>query len=233
MRSFLLFFNTLLIVFVCFSCCFSFSLFLLLFSINDINNNNNNHRSTNKRATENRLICDCRLRWIFDLRRKTKNEDLRQSLQRIECFYEGGIHGNADLLGHAHGLGGGGVAAAGGAADGSGTNNNLLQDPTLFQRPNGPNDNGEYIDETGYENQLSNNDNVVQLLRFNEEQLPCSQRLTDPTELPLSRESIGMDLSWRSDVTSTAHNSKVSLVSCLTLVLSSTLVIYSIVTVFH
>lgn len=122
-----------------------------------------------------------------------------------------------------------------GGAIGSGIENgisDILQDPILFQRPNGPNDNGEYIDEVNYENQLKN-DNVIQLLRFNEELLPCSQRLSDPTELPLSRESIGMDLSWRSDVSSTAHNSKVSLVSCLTLIVSSTLVIYSIVVVFH
>lgn len=128
------------------------------------------------------------------------------------------------------GLDGGGL--------GVGHGGEVFHDPnTLFQRPNGPNDNGEYIDETNVENQLGNNENIVQLLRWKEDRLPCSQRLTDPTELPLQRESIGIDLSWRTDAgggASTAHNnSKVSLVSCLTLILSCTFVIYSIVTVFH
>lgn len=213
---------------------------------------NNNHNGVpvliHLMTTENRLVCDCRLRWIFDLRRKTKNEDLRQSLQRIECFYEAGVGPHA---------GGGGHALN---PIGTGAGNHLLgpgdiyHDPTLFQRPNGPNDNGEYIDETNYDNQLNgisgtvagggsggigrinSKGNIAQLLQLNEEMLPCSQRLSDPTELPLQRESIGMvDLSWRTDSagTSTAHNSKVSLVSCLTLIISCTVVIYSIVTVFH
>lgn len=193
------------------------------------------------------------------MRRKTKNEDLRQSLQRIECFYEGAGIARA---GHGHALnpignnGAGGAIGIPGMIPGISGAGNLLgpgdiyHDPNLFnQRPNGPNDNGEYIDETNFDNQLNGiggtnigvggrigKGNIAQLLQLNEEMLPCTQRLSDPTELPLQRESIGMvDLSWRTDQTgsSTAHNSKVSLVSCLTLILSCTVVIYSIVTVFH
>lgn len=115
---------------------------------------------------ENRLVCDCRLKWVFDLRRKTKFDDMRQSLQRIECHYD----------------------------DAS----NIVDNTLLHQPPHGPNDDGQYEDEPAYEADLSRG-NVIQLLRFGEEQLPCPQRLiSDPTELPLPRESIGMDLSWRS-----------------------------------
>lgn len=121
--------------------------------------------------TENRLVCDCRLKWVFDLRRKTKFDDMRQSLQRIECHYD----------------------------DASSSHLGIVIDNTLLhQPPHGPNDDGQYEDEPAYDADLSRG-NVIQLLRFGEEQLPCPQRLiSDPTELPLPRESIGMDLSWRS-----------------------------------
>lgn len=118
---------------------------------------------------ENQLLCDCRLRWVFDLRKKTKNDELRQSLQRIECYYD-----NKDPFGP-HAI-----------------------DNSLNARPNGPNDNGDYNEET--EADLQRSGNVIQLLRFDEDQLPCTRQLSDPTELPLSRESIGIDLSWRSDI---------------------------------
>lgn len=118
---------------------------------------------------ENRLLCDCRLKWVFELKKKTKNEDLRQSLQRIECYYDDISHGMTNTF-----------------------------ENSLKARPNGPNDNGDYNEEQAFDGDL-NAGNVIQLLRFEEPQLPCPQRLSDPTELPLSRESIGMDLSWRSD----------------------------------
>uniref|UniRef100_A0A336LLJ4 CSON010967 protein n=1 Tax=Culicoides sonorensis TaxID=179676 RepID=A0A336LLJ4_CULSO len=120
--------------------------------------------------TENRLVCDCRLKWVFELRHKTKYDDMRQSLQRIECRY-----------------------------DGASNNQMVLSDNILLrQAPHGPNDDGQYEDEPAYDADLGRA-NVIQLVSFGEEQLPCPQRLiADPTELPLPRESIGMDLSWRS-----------------------------------
>lgn len=44
------------------------------------------------------------------------------------------------------------------------------------------------------------NGHLSALLKLKPEQLPCPQELTEPTELPLQRESIGFigDLSWRS-----------------------------------
>lgn len=37
-------------------------------------------------VTDNELICDCRLAWIFDLKNRTKNFELRYSLEEIECM---------------------------------------------------------------------------------------------------------------------------------------------------
>lgn len=36
-------------------------------------------------VTDNEFICDCRLAWIFDLKNRTKNFELRYSLEEIEC----------------------------------------------------------------------------------------------------------------------------------------------------
>lgn len=95
---------------------------------------------------------------------------MRTSLQRIECHYD----------------------------DASSSNLGIVDNTLLHQPPHGPNDDGQYEDEPSYDADLSRG-NVIQLLRLGEEQLPCPQRLvSDPTELPLQRESIGMDLSWRS-----------------------------------
>ncbi|XP_063709040.1 connectin-like [Culicoides brevitarsis] len=146
--------------------------------------------------TENRLVCDCRLKWVFELRQKTKHEDMRQSLQRIECRYD----------------------------DASSSNTHVIDNTLLHQPPHGPNDDGQYEDEPAYEADLARG-NVIQLLHFGEEQLPCPQRLiaADPTELPLPRESIGMDLSWRSPETSGGDRSHVNffiLLLCLTVPVS-------------
>lgn len=38
------------------------------------------------RVTDNELICDCRLAWIFDLKNRTKNFQLKYSLEDVECM---------------------------------------------------------------------------------------------------------------------------------------------------
>lgn len=45
---------------------------------------------------------------------------------------------------------------------------------------------------------IGSDNQLVELIQIGLENLPCAEELTDPTELPLSRESIGMDLSWLS-----------------------------------
>lgn len=47
--------------------------------------------------------------------------------------------------------------------------------------------------------------------------LPCPTEESDPTELPLSRESIGFDMSWVKVVTSSSNNVKYSQLSTLLL----------------
>lgn len=62
-------------------------------------------------------------------------------------------------------------------------------------------------DLDNYENELRTADDIqksidgntmIELRQISVEHLPCTEELSDPTELPLSRESIGMDLSWLS-----------------------------------
>ncbi|KOC59901.1 Connectin [Habropoda laboriosa] len=36
----------------------------------------------------NKLICDCKLAWIWGLRNETKNKQLRHSLEELTCFLE-------------------------------------------------------------------------------------------------------------------------------------------------
>ena len=50
----------------------------------------------------------------------------------------------------------------------------------------------EYYEDDSYGEEPKN----VHLLKQQVNKLPCPEELNDPTELPLSRESIGLDLSW-------------------------------------
>lgn len=99
--------------------------------------------------------------WMFDLRNRTKNEDLKDALSDIRC---------------------------------------TIKDKAISHKPNDIYNNdinvkveyeNEYNDDEGYEDPDS-----VKLLSLRVNDLPCPEELSDPTELPLSRESIGMDMSF-------------------------------------
>lgn len=136
----------------------------------------------------NHLTCDCRLRWVFNLSKNTKNEDLRESLHRIQCVLAPKpTHLNTDFFG--------GIE-------------NTFKKP-LHHPHNMPDMD---LDEYGYEElsygadvETSNvrigTGQLSSLLKLKSETLPCPQELVEPTELPLQRESIGFmgDLSWRSN----------------------------------
>lgn len=133
---------------------------------------------------ENRFICECRLRWIFDLHNQTKNRELKQSLERITCTLE-----------HTHQV----------------INDNTLNDPRYqihFEtnpRHVQPLDFDVHNDLSVPSNHLeqrhqkthSSMAEKIELLNLNPNILPC-ETVTDPTELPLQRESVsGYDIGFK------------------------------------
>lgn len=136
----------------------------------------------------NHLTCDCRLRWVFNLSKNTKNVDLRESLHRIQCVLAPKpTHLNTDFFG--------GIE-------------NTFKKP-LHHNHNMPEDDLiEYnYEELSYGADVETSNvrigtgQLSSLLKLKSENLPCPQELIEPTELPLQRESIGFmgDLSWRSN----------------------------------
>jgi hypothetical protein len=103
---------------------------------------------------------------MFDLKNRTKNDDLRDSLNRLKC-----------TLDAAH----------------SNVYNNALDNSIKNPHLQVTNNNADYSDD-----QEANDMEVVDLFKVGIERLPCPEELSDPTEMPMSRESIGQDLSWRS-----------------------------------
>lgn len=148
-------------------------------------------------VSENRFICECRLRWIFDLHNQTKNRELKQSLERITCTLEH-THQviNDNTLEHTHQV----------------INDNTLNDPRYqiqFEtapRPMQPMDFDVHNDLSMPSNNIEEQrrqrprplvTEKVELLNLNPNQLPC-ETVTDPTELPLQRESVsGYDIGFK------------------------------------
>lgn len=148
--------------------------------------------------TENRFHCDCRLSWVFDLINRTKNIQLKRSLATIICKL--GKHSNENTV----------------------NDNKFTHDTKHRMSPhfdNFGNDLTQQYQMTHqYDRQMINaadTQNVV-LLNINVEQLPCEEGI-DPTELPLSRESIGMDLSWLSGNAANMMAARFVLISCVAL----------------
>lgn len=119
---------------------------------------------------ENNFICECRLRWIFDLHNHTKNPDLRHSLEKISCYLDR-------------------------------TQTALNDHQNHFNYKINPRNNP--IDFDFIQNDLNNMPiqpraevikEVVTLFSLNPNNLPC-EAVAEPTELPLQRESVGMDFS--------------------------------------
>ncbi|XP_052889989.1 connectin-like [Anopheles moucheti] len=153
---------------------------------------------------DNRFLCDCRLLWLFDLRNNTKNEDLRYTLQHVECLYDiKGIYGTPSLT------------------------HNQLKEFGRSQPPDTILFDEDYYDDTGHrkpgvvlQKKVSSSRSApdggpdksqlqpIALMKLRKDTiLPCPKELDEPTELPLSRESIGLDMGWRSSVTATSEGS--------------------------
>lgn len=133
------------------------------------------------------MTCDCRLRWVFNLSKNTKNEDLRESLHRIQCVLAPKpTHLNTEFFG--------------------GIDSTLKKPLHHHNMPDNDLEDYAYEDLSyGADVETSNvrigTGQLSSLLKLKSESLPCPQELIEPTELPLQRESIGFmgDLSWRSN----------------------------------
>lgn len=132
------------------------------------------------------------MRWIFDLHNQTKNKDLRHSLERITCTLE-----------HTHQV----------------INDNTLNDPRYqihfetsprysqpldFDVHNDLSVQSNHLDMQQQQQQRNHQKQphttvteTVELLNLNPHKLPC-EAVTDPTELPLQRESVsGLDIGFK------------------------------------
>uniref|UniRef100_A0A182PKK4 Reticulon/nogo receptor n=1 Tax=Anopheles epiroticus TaxID=199890 RepID=A0A182PKK4_9DIPT len=158
---------------------------------------------------DNRFLCDCRLLWLFDLRNSTKNEDLRQTLQQVECLYENkSPYGSPAFV--AHGLPKEfGIRTQ--PQDTIGLDEDYYDD-AVHRKP-GVAVQKKYITSRSGPGDGSPDPGQpllqpVTLMKLRKDTiLPCPKELDEPTELPLSRESIGLDLGWRSSVTATSVSS--------------------------
>lgn len=131
---------------------------------------------------ENDLICDCRLSWLIELKNQTKNDELRQSLEDIECLLKKSKDSFQKTSKISH---------------------NAIERP-----PQDAEDETEYYDDEP-------DGKTCQLMKLKPSGLPCPEEASDPTELPLSRESIGFDMSWVKVVSSTSSTLRTSLCTLL------------------
>ncbi|XP_037907753.1 connectin [Hermetia illucens] len=146
--------------------------------------------------SDNRFICDCRLAWVFELRNRTRYQPLRMSLGKIECIpYENTMPSNEVIM---NGI--------------SERSNSVNYKKSSFEmHPRDFNDRPYNDDEENDDETYDFGTDAVHFIRLSSmrlETLPCPETLLDPTELPLSRESIGMDI--RSTYKSSTSHSVVS-----------------------
>ncbi|XP_058129226.1 connectin-like [Anopheles ziemanni] len=151
---------------------------------------------------ENRFICDCRLLWLFDLRNSTKNEDLRYTLQQVECLYDvkgaPGMYGASSLV-HTQlkDFGRNPLEPDDDYYDEAGHRKQALSVHKKFSSSRSAGDGGQSLVPPQDKGQLQ----TVTLMKLPKDIiLPCPKELDEPTELPLSRESIGLDMVYRSSV---------------------------------
>lgn len=124
--------------------------------------------------------------------KNTKNEALRETLHRIQCVLQPKEHISPDYF-----------------------ENSIQKQSHPIQDDDVP----PYYDETAYsvDTVRIGGGHLNTVLKMTPEQLPCPQELSQPTELPLQRESISlMDLSWSSSATTVFSHAIVMLsASCL------------------
>jgi hypothetical protein len=119
------------------------------------------------------LICDCRLSWLIELQNQTKNDDLKISLNEIQCL----LKKSKDKI----------------------KKMSEILDQNSIEKPlQEPEEDAEYYDD-------ESEGKICQLTKLQLAHLPCpNETHSEPTELPLPRESIGFDMSWVKVVSSSS-----------------------------
>uniref|UniRef100_A0AAG5CN69 Reticulon/nogo receptor n=1 Tax=Anopheles atroparvus TaxID=41427 RepID=A0AAG5CN69_ANOAO len=134
---------------------------------------------------DNRLICDCRLSWMYDVNERTRNEELRESLKSIDCIM--------------------------GLPSEEPTRSPLASSYDFGQLD----EDGDYIDDSASENDALAKEapQTVNVLKLGREELPCPEELAGPTGDPNPRESKGLfNLSWNSSAAGDRYGSSCSIV---------------------
>ncbi|XP_055682650.1 connectin-like [Lutzomyia longipalpis] len=148
---------------------------------------------------ENKLICDCRLTWIFEFRNITNNTKLRHSLRDLECILDPSRAGGVQIIPRKK------VRLEYYDTDEADTEEaNEIIAPKTHVSDQGP--------------------RAVRLLSLMKEQLPCHQELQYPTELPKPQESIKVISHAERDElhqTTSSSGTGVSLVSGLVILIVS------------
>lgn len=109
------------------------------------------------------MICDCKLDWLIELRNRTRSVTTRQSLHRLTCLLVGSNNIPEELVQN--------TISAENTANDYISDDNVVSDPSQVQS----------VDlEQGA---------MVNLFLL--DKLPCNEDASDPTSLPLPRESIG------------------------------------------
>lgn len=146
------------------------------------------------------------------MRNRTKNSDLRRTLERTVCYLEASP-ANALTIDSNHYNN---YKTAQRAS--FPTNDYDLEDP--FRR----NDVGNRLEEFEAKTNQEVNRELVQLFTLDANHLPC-ESLAEPTELPLSRESVGMDLSRVFHFSASPDAIKGNLIAICMLIVAARLVI--------
>lgn len=184
-----------------------------------VNEYNTHYKATIRIAhdTDNKFVCDCRLAWLYDLRVRTRNIAIRRTTESVICSMRRHAAAESATFTHSsppdNGYNGLNVHLKNNmppppyelsntypivAYDAFG---NELTDQHYQQQRLEPQTPAATSPDAGASYPSGAHTYTVTLTTIGAANLPCPRsRAVEPTELPLPRESIGLDLSWLSAV---------------------------------
>lgn len=129
--------------------------------------------------SDNPFICDCRLKWVYELHEQTKNIYLKQALEELKCAMDDNYFG--EIL----------------------NSRRLSYDNEIYQENKQENyENDVHAIESNFNKK---HNNVILLTIRPNELPPCADVVTESSEVPLSRESIGLERNWFSNGTQSIY----------------------------